>query len=377
VEILHVYGGPFPSHQGTQVAIRGLLAAQARQGHRVVLRCAAHGAGTVPEGVEIRRLPAIPGGTLRSGPSWARVARLWALAHAVEQDARSADVIHAHHVDWPLVNRRPRIPYIYHLHTSLREELHTYGFWPGAAWVGGWVDHRCIRSASAVVVLSQAGADIARFCGARSVVVVPPGLDDGGPVPDREAARRTLGLGKRAWVVYAGNLDRYQDLFPLLQAVIRYKLPLLVVTGDDPSPLRHQYRRLGGHLSNLRTLQETDYPLVRRWCAAGDVAAIPRARCSGFPIKLLNLQEVGLPVVARHGAVDPRPGVILADPEGFGPSLAALCADPDRAQALGQQGRIAALTRPWDAAALQMEGLYAAQIHGQRASNVVPRSSDG
>jgi glycosyltransferase involved in cell wall biosynthesis len=161
MRILHVYAGPFPTHQGTQVYLRGLLGAQAALGHAVHLRCWADGDGTPVPGVHLRRLPRLPGATRRSGPSWGRLPRGPALVAALRSDLREGwDRIHAHHVEATLAARSLGAgPLVVHPHTALAWELPTFVSRGRrlAARAGRLLDRRVARAGEVAVALSQIG----------------------------------------------------------------------------------------------------------------------------------------------------------------------------------------------------------------------------
>lgn len=340
MRILHAYAGPFPSHQGTQVYLRGLLGAQAARGHDVSLRCWAGGVGPSPEGVEIRRLPPLPGSfNLRSGPSVARGPLALAMALALQRDLRERwDALHLHHVEAPLLAPRGAAPRVHYLHTELREELPDYARGPmlrrSMRGVGAWLDRRCARGADLILALSEEGAAVARAAGAREVTWIPPGV---------EPMRPALPLGDRdsSWVLYLGNLDRYQEVDLLLREVARTGLSLRVCTGCDPTPLSRVAQSMGIppqrlDLRRCRSLESAK--------AAIDISAlgvVPRRECAGFPMKVLPFLAMGRPVVGWAGAVPDLPGIVAVRGEEneLGEWLSGLVADPERARRIGAEGR--------------------------------------
>jgi len=334
MRLLHVYAGPFPSHQGTQAYLAQLLRAQVRQGHRVSLRCWSGGVGPVPPGVEVRRLPARPGSErLKSGPHPSRAPLALDLLRAVRRDLRQPfDLVHAHHVEAPLLARLVGArPLIHHLHTALSEELPTYGV-PGGRLVGAALDRACVRLAHGTLALSERGASLARRWGARRALSVPPGLPEVRGHADR--ARERFDLPEHV-IVYTGNLDAYQELDRLVRAAASHDLPVLVVTGDDPASLLRQARQAGAHrLRAIRTRALADHLDL---LAAATVSVVPRSRLAGVPIKLLNSLAVGTPGVVVQGAVDAWPGVVQAPAAALGATLQTLLADPARRRTLARQ----------------------------------------
>lgn len=360
VRILHAYAGPFPTHQGTQVYLRGLLQAQLDRGHTVALRCWAAGAGGVPEGLDVRRLPALPGGDpLRSGPHPSRAPRLALLLAALRRDLREDwDIVHAHHVEATLALRTLGArPLVVTPHTALADELPTY--LPRGrrllGRVGARLDRRVARSGDLLLALSAHGAEALHRLGARRVLELPPGVE---PLQaDVERGRARLG-GLVDPVVYTGNTDAYQDLPVLLRAVARYHLPLVVVTGSDPAPLRALARVHGVRDRDLGIVATTDFRDTRDIIAASAVGAIPRTTCAGFPMKALNVLGLGLPLVAVRGVVD-LPGVVHVSPgdvDDLGRALAHLRLDPAARRELGAAGRCAVRRQlSWEAVATRLD----------------------
>ena len=358
MRLLHVYAGPFPTHQGTQAYLRQLLSAQAARGHTVVLRCWAGGTGSDPDGVDVRRLPDLPGARrLQSGPHPSRAPLALALLRALRRDLRQGfDLVHAHHTEAPLlaaaVSRMGRrTPIVHHLHTSLAEELPAYGV-PGGAALGGVLDRACVRAADGTLALSTRGADLARRWGAARALCVPPGL----PAVAADAARgREVFSLHEPHIVYSGNLDAYQDLDRLVAAAAEHDLPVLVLTGDPPGALLRDARERGAR--RLRAVQTRVLADHLDALAAAAVSVVPRARLAGAPIKLLNSLAVGTPVVVVRGAVDPWPGVL--DSDDLGADLAALLADPARRAPLARALLDGSDALSWATRAAEIDALYA------------------
>lgn len=359
--ILQVGAFPFPLHQGSQVYVRGLSEALARRGHRVVVACWAGGRGEV-RGVRVVRARGVPGAVERSGPHWSRLPQDLALVAAVRRILREerVDVVHAHNVEAPVVARLAgtRVPLVYGRHTAMEEELPA--FLPGSRLLGRAVDALAPRISDATAALSARGA---RSVPGR-VAVLPPGVDPeevtGG---DGARARARWGLGEGPWVLYTGNTDPYQDLPVLLAAMARVPAGLLLLTGDDPGPLEAEADRLGIRHRMVRTRALSD---LRDALAAATVGALPRARCAGFPIKLLNHLAAGLPTVAAAGSARAIPGVLAVpagEPEAMAGALRALLKDPPRRERLaGQARRAVAEEWTWDARAAEVEAFYASLV---------------
>lgn len=222
------------------------------------------------------------------------------------------------------------------------------------------------RRCDGALAISAQAVPVLQGLGCTAVEHVPPGVDPAelvGADPDRARARHGLGAGP--WVVYAGNPDRYQDLDVLVDALLWLHrrgpgAPGLLFVSAAPAPeLEARAAPLPG--GRRRFVCTSAWAEVRDLIAVGEVAALPRATCSGYPIKLLNYLGLGVPVVGVRGVVPELPGVLTVAPrdaQALAQGLAALLARPDR-RALGERARAhvhAACT--WDARAAELEGVY-------------------
>jgi glycosyltransferase involved in cell wall biosynthesis len=295
---------PFPSPQGTQGAVRAMVEAEHAAGWRPTLLTYRHGAAGPPAPFAHRRLPSSLGDrSLRSGPSLRKVGQDLGLALTLAV-ARPPAVV-AHHVEAAAAARLSGTRrWVFVAHTSLREELPLYlperwGRLAGAA--GGRLDGLLGRSAGAVAAVSPRLARLLEDRLGRPVAVlpipwaVPPPLEPG----ERAEARVGLDVSDRV-VLYAGNLDAYQGLETLLDALARRPtLTGLFATESDPTSLLAEARARGvaAHVWPLAT--EADR---RRAHAAADVVCVPRRAPGGLPVKLLDALARGVPVVAVQRA---------------------------------------------------------------------------
>lgn len=365
--ILLVGAFPFPLHQGSQVHVAGQARALAARGHRVLLACYAHGLGDPPQGVEIVRGEAVPGGSVeRSGPHWSRLPQdlsLWRTIRRILCRER-VDIVHAHNVEAPLLARLAGArPLLFEQHTEMAAELPSYvrrGRRLAGA-VGTALDWLVPRTADHCIALSEHGRSALQRVGVRQVTVLPPAVDLADlQGADADRARRRWQLGDRDWVVYAGNTDAYQDLPDWFEAM-RWvpEAGLLLVTGSDPAPWRERAARMG---LDAKVVQTRDFADVKDALAAAAVAVSPRSVCAGFPIKLLNQLGLGVLTVAAQGSARDIEGVYPVpnrDPQAMAAALRAVLADPQR-EARGARAR-AEIERHWSwpVRAAELEQVYA------------------
>jgi glycosyltransferase involved in cell wall biosynthesis len=351
--------------------------ALARAGAEPLLLC--HGsASPPPAGIACLRVPAAfsPRRT-RAGPSAAKLVADPALAALVlrAHRRRPFDALLAHNAEAALVALalRPilRRPVLYVVHTLWGEELECYlpaSFAGAASAVGARLDRALAARADGVLVLSEAASERLAPFARGPLRVIPPGLEPAAPPAraDRERACARAGVRQGAFALYAGNLDRYQDLDALERAAQGVpELPLLVATHEATPPRR----------GALRFVRVADADEARALAFAAAVAVLPRRRPGGFPIKLLNYMEAARPIVAHRGVAEGLEHAVsawLLEPDAGSDALAAalrtLAADPALADRLGARARaVLAERHAWPALAERTLALVAATLPGSRA----------
>jgi glycosyltransferase involved in cell wall biosynthesis len=370
---------PFPTAGGSQVLTRQLAETLAARGHAVHL-VTYHLAGAGPPvTMPVHRIPAVPGYTkLGAGPAWGKPFLDLLLAGRLLQVIRREhiQIIHAHNVEalacGLLVRPWTGTPVVYHAHNVFEQELPAY--FPGpllhrlARWVGGAVDVTLPRRADATIVLTEFAATTLRARGvpAARLRLIPPGVECP-PMPPRD--ERSERSEPSARVVYAGNLDPYQDMEVLLRCwprVVAARPDATLTVISASSPKRWQRLEATTHVAgHVRFLSGRHFADVWAILTAADVAVCPRTSRDGFPIKLLNYMAAGRPIVvsagSAHGLTHGESAYVV--PDGDEPALAAgivtLLNDPALAQRLGDAARELARTRhDWRTIAQQVEAVY-------------------
>jgi len=341
IDTLHVAALPYPTSQGTQAAIGCMLDALARLGRSTALLTYASGAGSETRFEHRVTHGLVRPRSLRSGPSLEKIAADVELAIALRAQAREADVVVAHHVEAAAIAHALRLPrWIFVAHTTLGPELPTYlsprWAWP-ASIAGRAIDRRLARSAPGVVAISEHVADEIRALTGREAPVLAVPMAPPSFRPSRDEARNALAIeGGEKVVLYAGNLDAYQGLEVLVEAMAHTRALLLVATQSDPSGLRARLATRGVVARFVPLGDERDRGLVHAAC---DVAVVTRGTPGGFPIKLLDAMSRGAPIVAMRRALSGHeaPGVRIAedDAESLAAELThALRATPGERSAL-------------------------------------------
>jgi glycosyltransferase involved in cell wall biosynthesis len=340
---------PFPLPQGSQTYVRDQARALAAAGAGVSVLCYGRGAGVAPPDLDLVRIPAaLSPRALRSGPSLGKPLADAALlaAYVTAHRRRRFDAALAHNAEAALVAIAARpltgVPVVYVAHTLMALELASFGprllgsLLRGA---GLGIDRWIARSADAIVALCRPAARRLEPHARAPVAVIPPGLD---PEPDPDPATvaavcERSGVEAGRFALYAGNLDRYQNLAELERAARRIpEIPVVVATHDAAHP----------DASALRFVCSASPQEVRALTFAAGVAVLPRRQPGGFPVKLLNYMEARRAIVARaevaEGLEHDRTAWLLApeaDDDELAGAIRMLLADRARAERLGRAAR--------------------------------------
>lgn len=371
LHIVQTAAFPFPTRQGSQVYVSGMASALARRGHRVTVACYGYGDGEVDPGIDLRTVP-VPENyrNLRAGPDWVKPFLDVRLARLLCELAPESDILHAHNYEAPLAayvaRRLHGTPVVYNSHNTMSEELHRYFKNPAlrglARWAGLGLDLSIPRRADACVAISEKVQPLLENLGCSNVRHIPPGIDPADFAgADRARGRLDAELDDRIWVVYAGNPDTYQDLEVLVDAIVRdNSLGLLMVSASAMPDWEIRASALPA--ARKRFIRTSSWARTKDLISAADIAALPRAVCSGYPIKLLNYLGLGLPTVCAEGSSRPLVGIVTTpngDVPAFQSALRTLAEEKQRRIALGQAGaEFVKMHCSWDARARELEFLY-------------------
>lgn len=384
--IAMVAPGPFPAPRGSQVLVRELAEALAAAGHEVHLIAYASGDPAIRvAGVRVHRTPPAFGGRQLYGPGWQRVALNLLLACRLLEVVRREriDVIHAHNYEAPLlayaVRALTKVPVVYHGHNVMSDELMRYFRRPVGQWlarvVGRMLDRSIPRRADYVVALSNRMAAFLRDNGVarEQLAVIPPGIriEEGGDCVPAPAEADPYPAAKV--ILYAGNLDPYQDLSTLVEAMgaIRLAEPraLLVVVTHPSHTGAVREAALLRSTPSVRVVFAHGFDAVQRMMRRADVVVCPRTSWSGFPIKLLNYMAAGRVIVAAAGAASAmEDGPLVVVPNGDSAALSraivATLRDPVGSAKLGQAAReLACNAFSWPLLVPRMLRVYEEVVH--------------
>jgi glycosyltransferase involved in cell wall biosynthesis len=265
------------------------------------------------------------------------------------------DAVLAHNAEATLLalslRRRLDIPVVYVAHTLWKEELESWlapRLAPAARAAGHALDRCLARRADAVVVLCEAAQRALAAEAGSPIACIPPGhTPESAPPPETVAAACARhGLVRDAFALYAGNLDRYQDLAVLDAAAARGPrersgpgepdLPLVAVTHDARA----------ARFRHLRVIEVDTIEEARLLTYGAAVAVLPRRNAGGFPLKLLHYMEAGRAIVARAGMagalVHDESAWLLRDAAGsedFAAAIRSLASDSPLRARLGAGAR--------------------------------------
>ncbi len=329
---------PYPVPQGSQVFMSNTAQCLRDIGHEVHLVVYGYGVGADHSGLRIHRAARVPFARKTSaGPSFAKPLQDLTLT------ARLRRVIRRHHIQVVCAHNYEALlaslvvgkrPLLYFAHNAMSDELPYY--FRGAHWagrLGRWLDRTFPRRADRVLVPHQrlAGHLIVRGCDHRNVALVPPPVDASRFTPCKTAP----GVPP---ILYAGNLDAYQNLGLLFAAMeqvrkVRPDARLMVATAEDV------------FLPEAELVPVRGFDALPRLLAQDSVYAVPRVSWSGYPIKLLNAMAAGKAIVACHSAAYPlsheHNGLIVPDHDvdAFAQALLRLMEDAKLRAELGRNAR--------------------------------------
>ena len=315
MHILHIGTFPYPSPQGSQVYVQGLLKGLRANGHKVSLLCYGHGVGEVQEDIEIIRAPSIPGyHNMRAGPDVVKPLLDALLCYKLL--ALQPDIIHVHNYEAPLIallvkifrKSHRKIPIVYSAHNTMQEELPTYfsGMFSAkfAQGIGALLDNTIPRLLDHTIVLREDSIDVLQGLGCRRVTCISPGIDPSEFVVQQPQSIPMELDTDREWIVYAGNPDVYQNIEILCAAMEAFPhVGLIFISASDTS----MFTRKSGLVLHIQTNAFTE---VLYYISRASLAVVPRMACTGYPMKILNYLAMGVVTICAEGSFIDIPGVI-------------------------------------------------------------------
>jgi glycosyltransferase involved in cell wall biosynthesis len=350
---------PFPVPQGSQTLIADTARAMQQAGHEVHLITYGYGIGDAPGDLTVHQTRTLPcAHKTTAGPSFLKPLLDTFLAAAIRRVTRehAIDIVHAHNYEALIAALAAGVrPIVYHAHNAMADEL-PYFIRPksGARALGRWLDRTFPRRADAIIAPHQRLAEylVDCGCGAGHIAVIPPSVD----ATAFSVSDRTVDTPP---VLYTGNLDAYQNLRLLFEAmeILRDSVPearLIIATAQQD-----------GDASRTEFAHTPDFDSLCATLSEDAVVACSRVSWSGYPIKLLNAMAAGKAIVccesAAHPLVNERSGLIVPDDDAraFADALHSCIADGGLRSRLGTAARAQVLRDHAPATiAPQIEALY-------------------
>ncbi|NLO33821.1 MAG: glycosyltransferase family 4 protein [Candidatus Hydrogenedentes bacterium] len=330
---------PFPAPQGSQVFLQNTAECLQARGHEVHLVVYGYGLGEAGDTLRVHRARRVPfAGKTAAGPSFAKPFQDLTLAFKLRRVIldHHIQVICAHNYEALLAALTVRKrPILYFAHNAMADELpHFFKDLPGACSFGRALDRFFPVRADKVIAPHNrlAGHLVVRGCLQEQITIIAPPVDERilKIVPAQSEAKPP--------VMYTGNLDAYQNLDLLLNAMhlVRRKKPetkLLIGTAEKEE------------LPGTEMTFIPDFDALQYFLAQDAVFAAPRVSWSGYPIKMLNAMAAGKAIVACESAAYPieheKTGLIVPDNdvEAYGAALLRLIEDTNLRAELGKRAR--------------------------------------
>ena len=271
-----------------------------------------------------------------------------------------------------------RFKLVYDMHSSLPEQLVSFGFTRSRLIVGlfRWLEGRALRRSDAVITISRALSDYARARmtdPTRHILIENSGVAEirvDGRGTHVSASGTTASVAPREAVLrgggpiigYAGNFERYQGLDLLLHAfaevIVAVPEARLLLIGGTPTQVE-QHQELSAELD----LQEKVFftgslgsSEARRLTGSADVLVSPRIEGTNTPLKIYEQIASGIPLVATrilaHTQVLDDEVCMLVDAtaDGIARGIMELLLDQESAAEMARRAQSLSQSRyDWDA----------------------------
>ncbi|HWR97803.1 MAG TPA: glycosyltransferase family 4 protein [Candidatus Methanoperedens sp.] len=356
MRILLLAPQPFFVERGTPIAVRQLAETLCAAGHEVDLLAYHEGEEIAFPGLRLLRIPRLPlVRGVRIGFSWKKLACDAALVLSFLRLARPGryQVVHAgEETIFPaaLFAWRHRAALVYDMDSDLADQLLAkHRFLRPLRGLLETLERWALGRADLTLAVCERLAEKARALAPRARVRV---LEDvaltdacAGPLEDLRALARP----GDALALYVGNLERYQGIDLLLDAIVRAgaDTPLtLAVVGGAPADVE-RYRAQAAALGTgerVRFLGPRPVQALGGLLAQADILVSPRVQGENTPMKIYSYLASGRCTlatdIASHTQALDDTCALLAPPEpaAFAAALRRLAGDPLLRAALGRAG---------------------------------------
>ena len=312
--VLHIFCGPFPTHQGTQVLVDQTCRLSTELGFETVLLTYAHGQqnnNDVP--FTVKRVADFPRfRSYKSGPAKEKFILDLSIVFKIKKEIKKFNphVLHAHHYE-ALVAARLADPLkkralIFHQHALFEPELYTYAPKYLASVLktaGRSADRWLPRLADTIITVSRTNKKLMEKQTGQKIENLYPYAS-----LDRDLSLKSENENREVIALYTGNLDKYQGIDNLITALKRLDIKnsknfkVIINTGSDFKALQNT---LSSELSDLvNFVPFKNYSHTFNLMQRSDFSIIPRSLYGGIPVKLINSLSAGLPVIGDNRLMD-------------------------------------------------------------------------
>jgi glycosyltransferase involved in cell wall biosynthesis len=334
MKILMLAPEPFFEPRGTPISVYFRIMALGELGHSVTLLTYPLGQDVGLKNLKVIRLPnAVGARRIKIGPSWTKIPLdfLLLLRAAFELLRARYDVVFSHEeaaLVGVLLAKAWGRPHIYHMHSSLPQQLKNFEFTRSPAVISAFqkLENFVLKNSQAVIVICLDLLERVTTLGCgRKAVLIENFLDfPGGEFSIDEAAqrKREFAPGGEKIVLYAGNFEPYQGIPLLLEAVqkVKDRAVFLLVGGSGAAleEMRDMAVRLG-IAERVVFINKVPPSRVPLYVSLADVLVSPRLAGTNTPLKVYSFLKSGKPLVATklrtHTQVLSRVNAVLVEPD--------------------------------------------------------------
>jgi glycosyltransferase involved in cell wall biosynthesis len=312
MKVLLVAPQPFYQERGTPIAVRLLVEQLASFGHEIDLLVYHEGIDVPLPGVRIIRAGRPPGvRKVPIGISWQKLlCDVWLIAKMLKLLRTGGyDVIHAvEEAVFPaaIFAGRRKVRLVYDMDSSLSDQLtDKWRVLRPVRLVMEWIERLTVRRAALVLaVCEDLAVKVRPHAGAQRVVVLPdvPMGDTEAPAGTIESLR-ALAAPDAVIGLYVGNLERYQGIDLLLQAMasVPSGSPLSMVIIGGTGAHVEQYRRKVeemGLSQRVHLLGARPVGHLGAYLRQADVLVSPRTLGQNTPMKVYSYMQSGKAILA-------------------------------------------------------------------------------
>lgn len=316
LRILMVAPQPFFRARGTPFSVLHRIRALCSAGHKVDLITYPFGEDVAIDGLTIIRAGRPPlVKDVKIGPSVAKILLDVPVLFETRKRLKSGsyDLIHSHEEAAFFcvgLARRYGIPHVYDMHSSLPQQLKTFGSYNFAPIrkIFEYLENRVLTNCDGVITICPDLAETALpVCGDIPHAMIENTADDRKAFANQsEDVRSDFGLDGKKVVLYTGTFESYQGLDMLMDAmkILCERRPdaHLLMVGGRATQIE-KYRRMAADLSISDRISFTGTISPSRipsFQDAADMIVSPRSSGTNSPLKIYGYMRSGRPIVATN-----------------------------------------------------------------------------